>query len=58
MKSENNKANHKNCQNQGLRSRFPKSKDMIIRVTIPCKNLSMIQQLDQKLRPFLAVILV
>jgi hypothetical protein len=34
MKSENNKENHKNCQNRGLRARFSKSKDPMVRVLI------------------------
>jgi hypothetical protein len=35
MKSEINKENHKNCQNQGLEMRFLKFKDMTIEITIP-----------------------
>jgi hypothetical protein len=34
MKSKNNKENHKNCQNQRLRARFSKSKDLTVGVVI------------------------
>jgi hypothetical protein len=35
MKSENNKENHKNCQNRGLMA-FSESKDSMVGVAIPC----------------------
>jgi hypothetical protein len=35
MKSKNNKENHKNCQNQGPRARFVKSKDPMTKIAIP-----------------------
>jgi hypothetical protein len=35
MKSKNNKENHRNCQNQGPRARFVKSKDSMTKVAIP-----------------------
>jgi hypothetical protein len=35
MKSENNKENKKNCQNQGLMA-FSESKDLMVGVAIPC----------------------
>jgi len=34
MKSENDKKNHKNCQNQSPDERFSKSKDLIVQVVI------------------------
>jgi len=34
MKSENNKENHKSCQNQALKARFSKSKDPTIGVAV------------------------
>jgi len=34
MKSENNKKNYMNCQNQGPGERFSKSKDLTVQVVI------------------------